>query len=564
MKTKLTLLATLSMLSCAGHAADTAFYQISEITGNKAGNYGPWAVAMADDTSVASLAVTSDWFSYFNMPPSAMDLADRFRYMSSCSGQMSSDVCDGFWNGDANRAKQWRVDTVTYAPQAESIVNSTSQSEADGIIKALGATSNESVGYRIASTSQNGYYYERQAIATLDGTTIQLAPPATFDGIGGFSSANTIKKLDDEYVLVGGTVNTTVTAPESSLKNCYNGDIYTDGDYRYCPGFNTQAALWVVKRDGTATTVATAPAYYKHDKNVIELASVTGLQAESDGSYLAVGYSSTGEVGDSALYGRNVAVYWPVTVSSGTATFGDLKLIPLSKKAPGEGDEVLASTWSVAANSNYVIGNQKYSTVVSRNKPVEMFVYDRSAGTSTTPLHNKPFQGSNSEAMAINANNLIVGWRDERNETQAVYNGSPRMPEAFLYNAQTGSNWRLNDLICSGSSAALSCEQNGKYYYIAYANAIAEDGTIAATAYRYDSYADWSARNNATVVPVKLTPQVAFGSDHDVPADYVLANPLPSSNVGQDNGSGAVPLWMLLLLAPFGLLRVRKHFKKMS
>ena len=566
MKTKLTLLATLSILSCASHAADTAFYQITEIAGNKAGNYGPWPVAMAEDKSVASLAVTSDWFSYMNMAPMGMDLADRFRYMSGCTSQMSEDMCDSFWNGAANRALQWRKDTVTYSPQAESIVNGVSQGEQDGIIKALGATSDEAAGYRISTTSLDGKYHERQAIAVLNGQTIQLDPAQTLDGIGGFSSANTILSLGDDYVMVGGTSNTAITAPNYAFTYCYSGDTSTNGDYRFCPGFNTQASIWMVKRDASAAALATAPSYYKHDASVLELAAVTGLTADADGNYLAVGYSSTGDVGNSALYGRNVAVMWPVTVQDGTATFGALTLLPLPHGEPGEGDKVLENTWAVAANGNYVIGNQKfnYEGRNARNLPIEMFVYDRSKKTTTIPMSNKPFNGSNSEAMAMNKNGLVVGWRDERNESQAVYNGSPRMPEAFLYNATTGNDWRLNDLICSGTTTALSCEQNGKYYFIAYASAVSADGTIAATAYRYDSYEDWAARRGATVVPVALTPNVAFSDTHDVPSDYVLSNPLPASNVGQDNGGGAIPVWLLVLVAPFALFRTRKIFNKMS
>ena len=569
MKTKLTLLATLSILSCASHAADTAFYQITEIAGNKAGNYGPWPVAMAEDKSVASLAVTSDWFSYMNMAPMGMDLADRFRYMSGCKSQMASDVCDGFWGDDTTtRAKRWRLDSVVYNPQAESILNGTSQGEHDGIIKALGSSTEEAVGYRIAEKSLNGFYFERQAIASLNGTTVQLAPPSTFDGVGGFSSANTLLNVNDDYVLVGGTTNTAIAPPDSSFERCYNGNTKEEGEFAYCPGFNTQASLWMVKRDGSSVNLATAPDYYrKNPKNsVLETAAVTGLSDDGDGNYLAVGYSSSDAVSSSALGGRNVAVMWPVTIANNVATFGALALLPLPQGEPGEGDKVLENTWAVAANGNYVIGNQKfnYEGRNARNLPIEMFVYDRSKKTTTIPMSNKPFNGSNSEAMAMNKNGLVVGWRDERNESQAVYNGSPRMPEAFLYNATTGNDWRLNDLICSGTAAVLSCEQNGKYYFIAYASAVSADGTIAATAYRYDSYEDWAARRGATVVPVALTPNVAFGDSHDVPSDYVLSNPLPASNVGQDNGGGAIPVWLLVLVAPFALFRTRKIFNKMS
>lgn len=569
-KSKLSLLVTLAVLSggsysAMSHAADTAFYQISEITSSSASNYGPWPTAMATDKSVASLTVTNDWFSYFNMAPMGMDLNERFRYELGCTSQMSSDMCSGFWDGGANRAEQWRKDTITYTNQATSLVNGSSQTEADGIVKGLGASSDEFVGYKIASSSENGYYYPRVGIATFSGVTTELAAPSSFSGVGSYSSANTLLDLGDGTYLVGGTANTDVAAPGSSLSYCYNGDTYKNGEYRYCPGFNTQAALWVVTPSATSETASLATSYYDADKNVIQTAAVTGLTKLSDGSYLAVGYSSTGKPGNSALSGRNVAVTWPVTVSNGTATFGTLAKVPLAKGEPAEGKKVLRNTWAVGTNGTYVIGNQKYNSSKSRNLPVEMFVYTvGSSDDAALPFADKPFNGSNSEAAAINANSQVVGWRDERSESHSVTNGSPRLQEAFLYNAATGNGWRLNDLICSGSTASAStCTQNGKFYYLVYASAIADDGTIAATAYRYDSYADWSARSNATVVQVKLTPATSFASTNDVPDGYTVTNALPASNVGQNNsnGGGAMPLWLLLSGLGMGVIR---RFKKMS
>ena len=117
------------------------------------------------------------------------------------------------------------------------------------------------------------------------------------------------------------------------------------------------------------------------------------------------------------------------------------------------------------------------------------------------PLQDKPLSGSGSEAAAINDHNMVVGWRDSRHQTQPVVNGTNRMQEAFLLNAAAPSNsWYLNDLICGKDDAGnKQCAQNGKYYHIAYASGISSDGTIAATAYRYDSESDLNKRANATV-----------------------------------------------------------------
>lgn len=55
-------------------------------------------------------------------------------------------------------------------------------------------------------------------------------PPTTFDGVGGFSSANTLLKLSDDIYLIGGTANTSVKGPNSSLNYCYNGDVAQGSD----------------------------------------------------------------------------------------------------------------------------------------------------------------------------------------------------------------------------------------------------------------------------------------------------------------------------------------------
>ena len=560
MNTKLTMLATLSILSCALQAAETPFYQITEPRTDKAGNFGPWPVSIADDKSVAMRAVTNDWFQYFNMAPMGMDLAERYRYNADCTSLMSSAMCNAFWDGNSHRAEQWRLDLVNYTAQNESLLNGASRTEADGIINRLGESADYYVGYKTASSTLNGYYYPRQAFARLGDNDIDLLPPTTFAGVGGFSSANTLLKLADGSYLIGGTANTSLAGPSSSLEKCYNGDIDPGSDYRYCPGFNTQAALWLASPSSQEATATLASSYYRHDKDYLETAAVLGLAAQADGSYLAVGYSSTDKFGSSVASGHNVAVTWPVTVTDGQVSMGELTLIPLPYGAPGQGKEYLIDTWAVATNSQgLVIGNQKYSKQKSRNKPVEMFVYNSQTGVTTVPFENKPNDGSNSEAAAINAANQVVGWRDERNETQAVYNGSPRLQEAFLYNASTNNSWRLNDLICATVSGTKSCAQNGKYYYLAYASSIHEDGTITAAAYRYDSYDDWAERKNATVVPVVLAPSTSFTESKDVPSDYVLENALPVSNVGQDSGSsggGSVPV--VALMALLGLCWRRK------
>ncbi len=93
-------------------------------------------------------------------------------------------------------------------------------------------------------------------------------------------------------------------------------------------------------------------------------------------------------------------------------------------------------------------------------------------------------------------------------------------------------------------------------YHIAYASGISSDGTIAATAYRYNSESDLNLRTNATVVAVKLTPAVA-DYQGNTPANYVVSNAPVNNQTGQDgeDGGGGSLFWLTLLALPFAWLR---------
>jgi len=557
MNQKLTLLALLSCISLGANAAQEAFYTISEVQSASASNNGPWALGMAKDGAVVSLSSTNDAFSYFLMAPTGMDLAHRFRYEFPCDEQMSSTVCDTFWDGSASRALQWRNDTVSYLSQLFTTVSGTTRTEVDGVITKLGSDASNYVGYQVAqSPDSSGYYHQRNAMASVGGSLVALNSSANTDGHS-FSSAYDMLSLGDS-MLIAGTANTSNVAPDNAFGRCYNGNNYQEGEYRFCPGFNTQASVWLLTSGASAATAVQAPAYYNGDNGIVQTASVMGLADRGAGSVLAAGYSSTDKIDGDETSGRNVAVTWPVTVSGADVTIGNPSLIPLPKSAPGEGDKVLRHTWAVAVNSQgYVIGNQKYSGVKSRNTPVEMFIYNANSNSTSVPLEDSPSSGANSEAAGLNSHNQVVGWRDERSETQPVYQGSPRLQEAFLYNINSGSNWRLNDLICGKDGSTSQCQQNGYYYYIVNATAINDDGTIAATAYRYNSHDDWAKRTNPTVVSVKLSPNGSFDSNYDVPADRVVTNGLPTNDYGQSAGSGSLSWLTLCALLPLGWLRRR-------
>ena len=211
-----------------------------------------------------------------------------------------------------------------------------------------------------------------------------------------------------------------------------------------------------------------------------------------------------------------------------------------------------------------------YRKLVSRNYPTQMFVAKYSSGGITSTSIPVSTGGVNSEAAALNNRNQVVGWTDERSDTtKPVYGSVPRLQEAFLYNITTGSRYAINDLICGISSGSTSCAQGGKYYYIEYANGITDDGTIVASARRFDNYSDWSTLSNGTSVVVKLTvsSSAAFDNNHDVPAGNVVTNQLPvfDYGAGDSSGGGSFGIFGLLVMAvAAGVGQYRRFVKKGS
>jgi hypothetical protein len=108
------------------------------------------------------------------------------------------------------------------------------------------------------------------------------------------------------------------------------------------------------------------------------------------------------------------------------------------------------------------------------------------------------------------------------------------------------------------------CSQGGKYYYIEYANGITDDGTIVASARRYDSYSDWSTLSNGTNVVVKLavTSSTAFDGNNDVPSSYVVSNQLPVFDYGASSGGGSFGIFGLLAMAGAAAVGQYRRFVK--
>ncbi|MGY6036997.1 DUF3466 family protein [Aeromonas sp. AE23HZ002T15] len=548
MKKQLSILAVLVGASLNAQAAQGSFFTIVD-----ASDKGYASGISTDGSGLFGITAKNNTAEYFSTVQFADFLVDRFRFEQGC--MLSSSVCDSFWddNSTGNFAYQWRVDFRANTDQRSNI-GSVISNETDGLVTALGETSADRVGYKMAGKVRTAY------AVIADGNQVELKDAASTRSLAhSLSIPTAIKKLDGKYLVTG--------TAASGLNHVVNGDFYRYcfegnedqyGDYRYCPGVDTQASFWLFNSSGNLDKLVQPSSYANGRDSVLQTASALDA-AKYNGTVYGVGYSSTGEYGSGDLDGRNLASYWTLDLSAGTV--GATQVIPLPEGQPGKDDAKLQHSWAVAVNDNgYVIGNQRYRINKGQNRPVEMFLFNLNTPTTSAvvPLQDNPLSGSGSEAAAINDHNMVVGWRDSRHQTQPVVNGTNRMQEAFLLNAAAPNNsWYLNDLICGLDDAGnKQCAQNGKYYHIAFASGISADGTIAATAYRYDSESDLKNRTNATVVAVKLAPTVK-DYQGNTPANYVVSNAPVNNQTGQDGdgGGGGSLFWLTLLALPFAWLR---------
>ncbi|KDV04929.1 membrane protein [Aeromonas sp. HZM] len=543
MKKQLSMLAILVGASLNAQAAQSSFFTIvdDEVKGYASGISG-------DANGLIGLNTKNNMAEYFSTVRFADFLVDRFRFEQGC--MLSNSVCKSFWSDNSGFAYQWRRDFLDGVDQRNN-VGYVQLGETDGLVTALGDVPGTRAGYKMSGKV-------RTAFAVVEeGNPVELKDGA---GTHSLSVPTSIKKLDNGQYLVTGTAATgkNIAVNSETYNWCFAGNDGQYGDYRYCPGLNTQASFWLVNSTGTFNKLLQANEYARGRNEVVQTASALGV-GKFNGTLYGVGYSSTGEIGTNYLDGRNLAAYWTLDLDG--SKVGTTQIIPLPDGEPGKDDAKLQHSWAVAVNDNgYVIGNQRYRINKGQNRPVEMFLFNLSKpGTAASlPLQDKPVSGAGSEAAAINEHNMVVGWRDSRHQTQPVVNGTNRMQEAFLLNAAAPANsWYLNDLICGKDDAGnKQCAQNGKYYHIAYASGISSDGTIAATAYRYDSESDLNKRANATVVAVKLTPAVA-DYQGNAPASYVVSNAPVNNQTGQDGGEGGGGslFWLTLLALPFAWLR---------
>lgn len=552
------------LLAGAVSAAQDPFYTITEVaTSSDRGDakFGPWALSISGDgTTVSALTVKSNWYSYFRMAPSGMDLAHRFRYETGCSNILSSATCDAYLD-DTNYAAQWFADLSSNADQSYNVIASgvssgtittDSKAESEGIVTRYGRDNSEvtSVGY--VSLSE----HRRKAVATIADIPVDVT-----DGTGyAFASAYDIIPVGSDYLVLGSAGN----RKSKAYSYCYsNSSIATYS--QYCPGFETQTAFWLVNSSGVKTQLL-ATSYDTSESTDYPYTASAMKVAYVDGKYVAVGYSATEGYNSKP---KNVATFWNLKNGLLDAVPATTRIFGNDSDNPGtDSDYKYDNSWAADINENgYIVGNRVYRKLVSRNYPTQMFIAKYSSGSITSTSIPVSTDGVNSEAAALNNSNQVVGWTDERSvTTQPVYGSVPRLQEAFLYNITSAKRYAVNDLICGLDDAnAKTCTQNGKYYYIEYANDILDDGTILASARRFNNYSDWSTLSNGTNVVVKLavSASTTFDSNGNVPDSYVVDNQLPVFDYGSSSsGGGSFGFFGLFAMAGAALLGQYRRFVK--
>ncbi len=582
-KTKVAAL--LSLLLSGVVAAQDPFYAITVIATSAdrdSAKFGPWALSIsADGDAASSIAVTSNWYSYFRMAPSTMDLAHRFRYENGCTSVLSSTTCEAYLNSN-NTASKWFTDLSANTDQTYNIVttginttpapvpNPESSSVITRFSHDTSASSTTYVGYKSPTTG-----HVRNAFAVTVGDSHSLTTASSSTDTNAFASAYDIVAVEgtDYYLAVG----TAGSKKSTAFNDCYSGSSIASNS-TYCPGYETQASFWLIDSASLGSTPTTVKAsnYINNTRSSYYPYTASGLSLAKVGTdYIAVGYSGTWgyTLNSTTSRPKNIATFWNLGTGSSLTAPTTTKIFSSDSDNPGtDSDYYYDNSWAVGINENgYIIGNRNYRLKESRNYPTKMFVAKYASGSTSIVSSNIiSTDGVDSEGAAINNNDQVVGWTDERGTTtDTVISSVPRLQEAFLYNIKTGKRYAINDLICSSAS---SCSQNGYYYYIEYANDILDDGTILASARRFSNYTDWSTLTNGTNVVVKLTvpstviadvgTATGFDSNNDVPTKYVITNQLPAFDYGASSGGGSFGIFGLLAMASAALVGQYRRFVK--
>lgn len=602
MKVKITLAATL-LLASNSWADQAAYYDIEEIGVIADGAlYGPFPTAMSEDglliatySMKASLKANIDIGlpMTFNRECQYDDVVCELEfYGSESAGDLSYENGYKAWRNAQSDAANGYISyfmgsTLLEGVAEQQIPYLLSVNDTDSQVMDLLRVDNGDfvVGYSSApyDTDGNREFVRRAFIKSLDGGEVmQLISPelidAEDDDHGRFSSAYKIKEINGKVLVIGAASVSYPRNTDEYFQDCYfsaeDSDRYNLNELVNCPGFDTQAWVWdvtdfVQNGEVTATLEGSALATEWLEGNEENYGNLTFTAATFDinEAGIAVG-TSTFEYYNNTEGARQRAI---IMKPDSEGNYGEPIEITKVYQGISDQDEALYNTWAKAISSpvssdspTLIIGNREYAYSKGRNIPTEFFVYDMDSDSITFPLLDKKVQntaqrlagssaaktGANSYIYAMNENGLMVGKADDYDQTDPVYQGTPRSQTAFLYDNNLDNSWILSDLLCTaGTDGVITVPR----IRLRSARVIGEDGTILAEGFKYDNDNDYKLKVNAKQIAFKLTRNLAVTSPENSPNCWESELLKQDDEKYERQGGGG--LWFLILTFPLLLLR---------
>ena len=572
-------------------SADPAF-SITEVNSGKFAEYGPFAMSLSEGESpkAASVFYRHNMFSLMMTAPHQYDLGQHIRRYMDCYDILDSNVCDSYWDGRDTYAAKWRYEMLYYVPEVTSVVDSVSSDENAAVFLKIDEKGN-GVGYRVNKSEYNKdiNYYRREGIASFDGKTFILQNPSGWDDnpdaykeVGGYATALTFLRLDDGRILAGG-YSSFGKYDDNRRKNllyCYAGNWSSHADYRSCPGFRTQATLWLIDpanmSDGEIIIGQQAKGYIDiaTSENAVTTAAVVDLAKVGD-RLVAAGYSATDDFGK-GWSTANTSCIWNITLDGDVISMGDRCWEIPGLNRPGNNDNENNYTWVQAVtDKGTILSNRKMYKSKNSNRAMNFGISgydaDNNLTSVTFPADDYPFRGANSEGADINNHSVVVGWADNPADKKPVNYGVDRAQTGFIYTVADNSFRYLNDYICGrNDKSEAECSQNGAYYYIEWPVAINDAGIILATAFRYETREDWEKYRNAVPVTVMLKPDAGVFVIDEEKGTAVLnherevayPDELKSYSSNSSRSRGEIGVFWLMVLALGGFcIRNKKQGK---
>lgn len=498
--------------STCGLQAQPAFFTISEVESTKAQQEQDKETVLIatspDGKKRESVLIKRDIVArYYRLTPKQMANPHAIDFSQGCI--YSSDFCRylrlGAIDDEADSDEYvagWRKVLMEPNEWLTSYFHKDSVNE--GLVTAFANDNQAMVGYFVESAENAEKFHSQRAFFRLNKQARVTLPVASSTGQGSVSRPSVVKKLNDDFYLIGGT--TSVKPVTDKLKDLLDSEKKSLANY---PGYAMQAATWLVDIKTNQTYGPFLADYIKAaDAQSVQTASVQDIAWVKD-TWYAVGYSSAA-VSSSSKSHRNRAVYWPLTVTpaSQNVAFESSKTIDFEQGIPKDSQSTFDYTIAeYIRDDGLIVGRVAYQKPESRNLPIKAFTYNLGAAKAQLSFESRLNPGADHYITALGVGDIALGRADAVNQTFAAYLGSPRIAEAVLFDLKNKTIFRLNQLVGKDGY------QNGSYYRIDTPVSMMADGTILATAFKYqeqEAYLGRIANADRDVVTVQLKPRATY------------------------------------------------------